>query len=152
MRAKGKSMIAGSQNRLKRKGSIASSESGPPSWKSTTPIRRVVLAIPRVSLAEKDVTQNLEGSSTRGHGDEAGNLPVANVGSTGVKGDCHGGVSREHVGLQTSDLRGGGRGEAWGGEGGGEGGEKTEKRKKKIEKKNKSSPSVLLLTFFKSGV
>src|SRR5712692_6488463 len=53
MRAKGKSMISGSQKRLKRKGSIASSVSGPPSWKSTTPIRRVVLAIPRVSLAEK---------------------------------------------------------------------------------------------------
>src|SRR3989442_13974872 len=108
MRAKGKSMISGSQNRLKRKGSIASSESGPPSWKSTTPIRRVVLAIPRVSLAEKDVTQNLEGSSTRGHGDEAGNLPVANGGANGVKGDCHGGVSRENVGLQTSGPRGGG--------------------------------------------
>src|SRR3989442_7939397 len=133
MRAKGKSMISGSQNRLKRKGSIASSESGPPSWKSTTPIRRVVLAIPRVSLAEKDVTQNLEGSSTRGHGDEAGNLPVANVGSTGVKGDCHGGVSREHVGLQTSDLRGGERRTAWRSKGAVEVEEKSECRSNNAE-------------------
>src|SRR2546425_5311038 len=140
MRAKGKSMISGSQNRLKRKGSIASSESGPPSWKSTTPIRRVVLAIPRVSLAEKDVTQNLEGSSTRGHGDEAGNLPVANVGSTGGKGGCHGGVSRGHVGLQTSDLRGGGGGGDGGGEGGGGGVKEIKRRKKKTEKDNQISP------------
>src|SRR4051794_40871858 len=46
MRAKGKSIMSGSQNRLNRNGSIASSVSGPPSWKRTTPIRRVVLAIP----------------------------------------------------------------------------------------------------------
>ncbi len=50
MRAKGKSIISGSQNKLKRNGSMASSESGPPSWKRTTPIRRVECAIPRDSL------------------------------------------------------------------------------------------------------
>src|SRR6516162_6583655 len=54
-RAPGKSMMSGSEKRLKRKGSTASSVSGPPSWKSTTPMRRVEIAIPLGSLQRNDV-------------------------------------------------------------------------------------------------
>src|SRR5712691_629857 len=64
MRAKGKSIMSGSQKRLKRKGSIARGVSGPPSWNRTTPTRRVGLAIPRGSLKKEDVTQNLYAAST----------------------------------------------------------------------------------------
>src|SRR5262249_55654534 len=46
-------MMSGSLKRLKRNGSIASSVSGPPSWKSTTPTRRVGLTIPPAFLEEK---------------------------------------------------------------------------------------------------
>src|ERR1700685_1319251 len=42
--------MSGSQKRLKRNGSMASSESGPPSWKRTTPVRRDECAIPLKSL------------------------------------------------------------------------------------------------------
>src|SRR6266849_809607 len=63
MRAKGKSIMSGSQKRLKRKGSIARGVSGPPSWNRTTPTRRVGLAIPRGSLKKEDVTQNLYAAS-----------------------------------------------------------------------------------------
>src|SRR5713226_8437296 len=61
-------MISGSQKRLKRKGSIACGVSGPPSWKSTTPTRRIGLAIPRVSLQKEDVTQNLYAASMKSCG------------------------------------------------------------------------------------
>lgn len=54
MRANGKSMMSGSQNKLKRKGSMASSVSGPPSWKSTTPNRRFELAIPQDPKPKSD--------------------------------------------------------------------------------------------------
>src|ERR1700722_19251868 len=64
IRAKGKSMMSGSEKRLKRNGSIAWGVSGPPSWKSITPTRRVGLAIPLVSLMKEDVTQNLCAAST----------------------------------------------------------------------------------------
>src|SRR5271154_5486136 len=45
MRENGKSIMSGSQKRLKRKGSTAASESGPPSWNSTTPTRFEFLTI-----------------------------------------------------------------------------------------------------------
>src|SRR5260370_7978858 len=45
-RENGKSMMSGSQKRLKRKGSTAASESGPPGWKRTTPTRFEIRAIP----------------------------------------------------------------------------------------------------------
>jgi len=48
MRAKGKSMMSGSQKRLKRKGWMASSVSGPPSWNRTMPRHLAVRTIPSV--------------------------------------------------------------------------------------------------------
>src|SRR5438309_11248874 len=71
-RAKGKSMMSGSQNRLKRKGSIAWRESGPPSWKSTTPIRRLSSAIVNNSRERTDECKEWRASSSNVSGKLSG--------------------------------------------------------------------------------